>query len=105
LPKLKTVLGLRAEKYVQRYTGADQAYAQGNTEDGVYLDNDEVLNALDFFPSANIIYSLTDNQNLRFTYGRTIARPSFKELSFAQILDPITNRFFNGSLFKYPDWD
>ncbi len=105
LPRLKTVLGLRGENYVQRYTGADQAYAQGNAQDGVYLDNNEVLNAFDLFPSANIIYNLTDNQNLRFTYGRTIARPSFKELSFAQILDPITNRFFNGSLFKYPDWD
>ncbi|MDZ7848712.1 MAG: hypothetical protein U5L96_19370 [Owenweeksia sp.] len=53
----------------------------------------------------NLIYALTDNQNLRFTYGRTIARPSFKELSFAQILDPITNRIFNGSLFEYPGWD
>lgn len=106
LPKLKSVLGVRAENYVQRYTGADQAYAQGNKTDGVYLQNDEVLSALDFFPSANLIYALTDDQNLRFTYGRTIARPSFKELSFAQILDPITNRIFNGSLFKYAgDWD
>lgn len=104
-PKLKTVLGVRAENYVQRYTGADQAYANGNTTDGVYLDNDEVLSALDFFPSANFIYALTEKQNLRFTYGRTIARPSFKELSFAQIVDPITNRIFNGSLFKYPGWD
>lgn len=103
--KLKTVIGVRAENYVQRYTGADQAYASGDTVSGVYLDNEEVLSALDFFPSANIIYSLKEKQNLRFTYGRTIARPSFKELSFAQILDPITNRIFNGSLFKYPGWD
>lgn len=105
LPKLKTVLGVRAENYVQRYTGADQKYASGDTLNGTYLQNDEVLSALDFFPSANLIYALTDKQNLRFTYGRTIARPSFKELSFAQILDPITNRIFNGSLFTYPDWD
>lgn len=104
-PKLKSVLGLRVENYVQRYTGADQAYASGNKVTGVYLDNDEVLSALDLFPSANLIYELREKQNLRFTYGRTIARPSFKELSFAQILDPITNRIFNGSLFKYPDWD
>lgn len=105
LPKLKTVLGVRAENYVQRYTGADQKYASGDTANGSYLQNDEVLSALDFFPSANLIYALTDKQNLRFTYGRTIARPSFKELSFAQILDPITNRIFNGSLFQYPDWN
>lgn len=105
LPKLKTVLGVRAENYVQRYTGADQKYASGDTLNGSYLQNDEVLSALDFFPSANLIYALTEKQNIRFTYGRTIARPSFKELSFAQILDPITNRIFNGSLFQYPDWN
>lgn len=105
LPKLKSVLGIRAENYVQRYTGSDQAYAQGDTVDGVYLDDEEVLSALDFFPSVNLIYTLAEKQNLRFTYGRTIARPSFKELSYAQIIDPITNRIFNGSLFKYPGWD
>jgi len=105
LPKLKSVLGVRAENYVQRYTGADQKYASGDTANGTYLDNDKVLSALDWFPSVNLIYALTEKQNLRFTYGRTIARPSFKELSFAQILDPITNRIFNGSLFTYADWD
>ncbi len=105
LPKLKSVVGVRAENYVQKYTGADQAYAAGDTINGTYLDNEEVLSALDWFPSLNLIYSLKEKQNLRFTYGRTIARPSFKELSFAQILDPITNRIFNGSLFKYPNWN
>ncbi len=104
-PKLKTVLGVRAENNVQRYTGSDQAYASGDTVNGTYLDNEKVLDALDFFPSVNLIYAVTDNQNIRFTYGRTIARPSFKELSFAQIIDPLTNRIFNGSLFKYPGWD
>jgi outer membrane receptor protein involved in Fe transport len=39
--------------------------------------------------------------NLRLAYARTVARPSFKELSYAQILDPITNRIFNGSFFRY----
>src|SRR5690606_29725545 len=39
------------------------------------------------------------------SYSKTIARPSFKELSFAQIVDPITNRIFNGALFTYSDWD
>jgi TonB-dependent receptor len=101
--RLKTVLGLRAEKYVQRHTGRDVEYASFGT--GNNLDDDIVLDALDLFPSANIIYALNDQQNLRLSYSRTIARPSFKELSFAQILDPITNRIFNGGLFRYSDWD
>ncbi|MCB0699342.1 MAG: TonB-dependent receptor, partial [Chitinophagaceae bacterium] len=106
LPKLKSVIGVRAENYVQKYTGSDQKYATGDTVGGRYLDNEEVLSALDIFPSLNLIYALKDKQNIRFTYGRTIARPSFKELSYAQILDPITNRIFNGSLFSYlGSWD
>ncbi len=102
--RLKTILGVRAENYVQRHTGRDQAFASGNSE-GKNLDNEKVLESLDFFPSVNLIYSLNERNNLRGSYTRTIARPSFKELSFAQILDPVTNRIFNGSLFEYSDWD
>lgn len=102
---LKTIIGVRAENYVQRHTGRDQRFASGDIENGNNLDNEKVLDNLDFFPSVNLIYALTPQQNLRFAYSRTIARPSFKELSFAQILDPITNRIFNGSLFSYTDWN
>lgn len=108
LPKLKTVLGLRGEYFVQRHTGRDVLAAQGNPN-GRSLDNEKVLDAFDLFPSLNLIYSLTENQNVRFGYSRTIARPSFKELSFAQILDPISNRVFNGGLFPIQNnndnWD
>ncbi len=101
--QLKAVVGLRGENYVQRHTGRDVEHA--NSGNGNSLDNEKVLDSFDLFPSANLIYALSDQQNLRFSYSRTIARPSFKELSFAQILDPITNRYFNGGLFKYSDWD
>ncbi|MEP4531807.1 MAG: TonB-dependent receptor [Cyclobacteriaceae bacterium] len=96
--RLKAILGLRAESYVQRHTGRDATYQN-------VLDNDKVLDAVDFFPSTNFIYALTDQQNIRVSYSKTIARPSFKELSYAQILDPLTNRIFNGGLFSYSDWD
>ncbi len=126
LSRLKAILGVRAENFVQRHTGRDQIASnslrdlienlglteqeaidsvQNNPSLGKVLDNDKVLDALDFFPSINLIYALTENQNLRASYTRTIARPSFKELSFAQIIDPITNRIFNGGLFTYSDWD
>lgn len=105
LPKLKTILGVRAENFVQRHTGRDQTYASGDIQNGRNLDNEKVLESLDFFPSVNLIFALTEAQNLRASYARTIARPSFKELSFAQILDPVSDRIFNGSLFPYPDWD
>ncbi|MEM6522598.1 MAG: TonB-dependent receptor [Bacteroidota bacterium] len=133
--KLKAVFGVRAENFVQRHTGRDQeaaGYIEGRLNDGLtldqavaevkaakeaaiadpelddlgnVLDDDKVLDALDFFPSVNLIYSLKEEQNLRLSYSRTIARPSFKELSFAQIFDPVSNRIFNGGLFPIDSWD
>ena len=100
---LKATIGLRMEKYVQRHTGRDVEFANFGT--GNNLVEDKVLDAVDFFPSVNLIQSVADKQNVRVSYSRTIARPSFKELSFAQIIDPITNRIFNGGLFQYDDWD
>jgi TonB-dependent receptor len=101
----RTIIGVRAENYVQRHTGRDQRWANGDIINGNNLDNEKVLDALDFFPSLNVIYSANESQNIRGSYTKTIARPSFKELSYAQILDPITNRIFNGSLFTYGNWD
>src|SRR5690606_33248585 len=89
---LKAIVGLRAEKYDQVYTGRNQQ--------GLVLKNQKVLDDLDLFPSLNLIYALNQNQNLRFSFSKTIARPSFKEASFAQILDPLTGRSFMGGFFQ-----
>lgn len=105
LKNLKLILGVRMEDYAQRHTGRDQAYASGDTINGRNLENEVVLSSTRLFPSSSLIFYATEKQNVRAAYSRTIARPSFKELSFAQILDPVTNRFFNGSFFKYNDWD
>lgn len=94
--KLKTILGVRMENYVQYYTGQDQLGYN-------VLDNEKVLDNIDFFPSLNLIYALNQKQNLRFTWSRTIARPSFKELSYAEIYDPISGRTFIGGLFRDAD--
>jgi len=102
-PNLKAIAGLRVENFVQRHTGRDQNFAISG--DGNNLENEKVLDSFDFFPSLNMIYAMTEEQNLRVSYSRTIARPSFKELSFAQILDPITNRTFNGGLFPFEEGD
>ena len=99
-PKLKSILGVRMENFVQRHTGRSSQVT------GLELDDEKVLDAVDFFPSVNLIYSLQEKMNLRFGFSRTIARPSFKELTFAQIVDPISNRIFNGGFFQYDgEWD
>ncbi|WP_100628920.1 TonB-dependent receptor [Algoriphagus formosus] len=90
--RLKAIAGLRVEKYNQYYTGTNQTGT-------IVFDLVEMLDDFDFFPTVNLIYNLKDNQNLRFSASRTIARPSFKELSYAEILDPITGRTFVGGLY------
>lgn len=90
---LKTIVGVRLENFVQRYTGQDQLGTK-------VLDNDKVLDNLDLFPTLSIIYSFSEKQNLRMAFAKTIARPSFKELSYAEIYDPITGRTFIGGLFR-----
>ena len=91
-PKVKTILGLRTEQFNQWYTGRNQS--------GESFKNREVFNALNLFPTANVIFSVTNKQNLRASYSRTIARPSFKESSYATILDPISGRTFIGGFFR-----
>ncbi|QSS96187.1 TonB-dependent receptor [Psychroflexus sp. ALD_RP9] len=95
--KLKAILGVRFEKFDIYYTGQD---TQGN----VQLVDENIISEADFFPSANFIYSLNEDQNLRLTYSRSTARPSFKEASVAQIFDPITNITFNGNLELKPTY-
>ena len=87
--KFKSVIGLRYEKYTTTYTGE-------NVQREQFVDA-EFIDVGDFYPSANLIYSFNENTNLRSSYSRTTARPSFKENSAAQIYDPITERFFLGN--------
>lgn len=93
--KFKTVLGIRAELFNSYYTGQDNENI---------FDRELILDELDFFPSANFIYALNDKSNLRASYSRTTARPSFKEASVAQIFDPITSRLFIGDINLVPTY-
>ncbi len=89
--KLKAVYGLRVEKFDHIYTG------QNNLGD-VIFNKKKVLDKVDILPAANLIYSLTDDMNLRASFSKTVARPSFKELSIAQIYDALSDRIFVGNL-------
>ena len=95
--KLKSIIGLRFEKFDLTYTG------QNNQGDVIY-DEVKVLDKADFFPSVNFIYGLNDATNIRGSYGRTTARPSFKEASIAQIYDPISTITFNGNIDIQPTY-
>lgn len=51
---------------------------------------DAIINTNDILPSLSIIYNPIQNMNFRISYGRTLARPSFREIS------PFQNYEFNG---------
>ncbi len=92
---LKSILGLRTEAFTSYYTG----------QDGIELyDRFKVLDEYDLFPSANFIYAVTEKFNIRSSYYRTTARPSFKEASLSQIFDPITDRLFIGNINLKPTY-
>lgn len=89
--KLNLIYGLRIEHTMMFYDGVNQ------TNTVRYL-NQKTLDQLSFLPALNIVYKATDKMNVRAGYSRTLARPSFKEMSEAEIYDPITKRTFSGNL-------
>ena len=66
--KLRMVWGIRAESYDIDKLNSDTL--------GV-----SVGKKLNFFPSANLTYSLTSKMNLRAAYSRSIIRPDLRELA------------------------
>ena len=95
--KLKSIFGLRFENYQLNYTGVNN---QGTLD----LNDEQILNEADFFPSANLIYALNEDTNLRASYYETTARPSFKEASIAQIFDPLSDITFIGNIDIQPSY-
>lgn len=93
--KFKAVYGLRAEKVVNKYSG------QNNTGSVTFNDS-IVLDEFNLLPAVNLVYALKDSlfetMNLRASYSQTLARPSFREKSIAQIYDPIQGRRYNGNI-------
>lgn len=66
----------------------------------INLSNPEMQGSLqnvDVLPSANLVYAVTDNMNVRAAYGRTLARPSFRELAPYASFELRNNRTYVGN--------
>ncbi|MBW2938557.1 outer membrane beta-barrel protein [Aureisphaera sp. CAU 1614] len=98
LPWFNAILGVRFEKFELNYTGQRQ--------DGSFFDGTTILDKSDFFPSANLIFDLQEDesQKIRASYSKTTARPSFKEASIAEIFDPISSNTFIGNIDLQPTY-
>lgn len=69
LPQLRAIFGTRLEATRVEVASQDTTKVRGN------LDKNDLL------PSLNLVYALSGKMNLRTSYGRTIARPTFRELA------------------------
>ncbi len=67
--RLRLIGGARLEQAALEVVSQDTAQAKG------LLDN------MDLLPSVNLVYQVLDNMNVRAAYGRTLARPTFRELA------------------------
>ncbi|SHK97401.1 TonB-dependent receptor [Reichenbachiella agariperforans] len=92
--KLKSIYGVRVENARMYYTGV--RLLEDNSQK--LEENTETLNETNLLPSVNFVYALQDDMNLRASFNKTLARPSFKEKSSAFIEDPITRTQFSGNL-------
>ncbi len=88
--KIRAISGFRLEYVSMLYTGQNQA--------GLSYEGKSVLNNISPLPTFALIYSPDKNSNVRINASRTLARPSFKEKSLAQIFDAVTGRTFIGNL-------
>jgi hypothetical protein len=97
LSLVRTIIGIRAEKFDLYYTGK-------NSQQGINFVRENVINKLDLFPTINLILQLNERSNLRSSATRTTARPSFKEASIAEIYDPLSNMTFIGNIDLKPSY-
>lgn len=92
--RLKSIYGVRLESVNMFYTGVVEQ------EDGSQapVEDQKTLSETNLLPSLSLIYNVNKDMNVRASFNKTLARPSFKEKSEAFIADPITGIFFIGNI-------
>ena len=85
--KLRFVWGVRLESYHQILNTIN------NVGSPISIDT----TYKDWLPSANLIYSVLKNANLRASYSKTVARPLYRELANTFYYDFLTNTTYAGN--------
>lgn len=83
----RAIYGVRMENFSQTVN------AEKNKGDSLVISQGKV----DILPSLNLIFSLTDKQNIRIGYSKTLNRPEFRELAPFNWQDPETRFLLNGN--------
>lgn len=85
LESLKVIYGVRAEK------------TDITTTPFSILANPSAISQTDFLPAFSAVYELKSDMNLRFAYGKTLARPTFKELTDIRTYDAFLDTNYVGN--------
>lgn len=85
LENLRFIGGARYEK-TEIFVQSEDANRQAGNIDEV-----------DILPSANLVYSFTENMNVRASYSQTLARPNLREIAPFESFDPLTKELFIGN--------
>lgn len=72
LTRFRIVAGARLEAYQQNFN-----YVEFGSNQPIHIDT----TVIDVLPSINMIYSITEKSNLRFSFSNTVSRPEFRELA------------------------
>ncbi|MEZ5275941.1 MAG: TonB-dependent receptor [Opitutaceae bacterium] len=83
----RTILGVRAE-----HTGMSTRAPEG-AADFEAADIDQT----DLLPALSLVYQLNPKMNIRAAYGRTVARPLYRELAAVRVEDAFNDEFFAGN--------
>ncbi|RKR82106.1 TonB-dependent receptor-like protein [Mucilaginibacter gracilis] len=85
--KLRLVWGLRAEYYNLNGLNQNLDQIKASVKQYDFSALDKLEPNWNFFPSANLTYSLTPKMNLRLAFAKSIIRPDLRELTFFQEYD------------------
>lgn len=84
--KFRLIYGVRMESFNQKLVAAQRGLGAININ----------YTKVDYCPSANLVYSLTEKTNIRLSYSKTLNRPEYRELANFGFPDYLSGFFVSG---------
>jgi outer membrane receptor protein involved in Fe transport len=84
--KFRFIYGVRMESFNQKLVAAQRGLGAININ----------YTKVDFCPSANLVYSLTEKTNIRLSYSKTLNRPEYRELANFGFPEYLSGFFVSG---------
>ncbi len=84
--KFRLIYGVRMESFNQKLVAAQRGLGAININ----------YTKIDYCPSANLVYSLTEKTNIRVSYSKTLNRPEYRELANFGFPEYLSGFFVSG---------